>query len=420
MATERLEAELVSHAAWEAVGLARMLDVLGEFDRRDGWSRWIGCLSIQHWLSWQCGLGYTAATERLRVARILPSLPTIRRLLHDGALSWSKVRELTRVATPDDEAMWADLATMLTAAQLSRLARTRRRITAADVLSQHERRELTSRIDDDGSTVIVLRLPADEATPVLAAIDTTAGPPQRDIPTGRRRADAAIDLLLGRVEVRTDVQIHLDHCPTCQATTAVTADGTPLHPAIADTLACDADLVTTHHTHDHDPCDPHDQDCGGATAEVATAAEVNRVEVGEIDRHRGPNRQQRRWLAHHHPTCQFPGCHHTGRFDAHHLIAHPDGGPTHITNLVRLCRAHHRLVHLARLVLELDTNRQLTITTPNGHPINTTITRRALHHALRLPAPDDPTRITALGEHMDIDTCLTAIHHHTRPTTHAA
>jgi len=44
MATERLEAELVSHAAWEAVGIARMLDVLGEYDRRDGWSRWIGCL----------------------------------------------------------------------------------------------------------------------------------------------------------------------------------------------------------------------------------------------------------------------------------------------------------------------------------------------------------------------------------------
>ena len=79
-------------------------------------------------------------------------------------------------------------------------------------------------------------------------------------------------------------------------------------------------------------------------------------------------------------------------------------------------RARAGLVHLARLVLELDTNRTLTITTPNGHPINTTIARRAL----RLPAPDDPTRITALGEHMDIDACLTAIHQYARATTHAA
>jgi len=30
--SEYLEAELVAHAAWEATGMARMLDVLAEFD----------------------------------------------------------------------------------------------------------------------------------------------------------------------------------------------------------------------------------------------------------------------------------------------------------------------------------------------------------------------------------------------------
>ena len=57
--------------------LARMLDVLAEFDRRRGWESW-GCASPQQWLGWKCGLGYGAASERLRVARALTVLPHIR------------------------------------------------------------------------------------------------------------------------------------------------------------------------------------------------------------------------------------------------------------------------------------------------------------------------------------------------------
>src|SRR5262245_24515356 len=89
--TEHLEAELVAHAAWEATGMARMLDVLAEFDRRKGWESW-GCWSAQQWLSWKCGLGYVAASERLRVARALVDLPYIRGLLSSGKISFSKVR----------------------------------------------------------------------------------------------------------------------------------------------------------------------------------------------------------------------------------------------------------------------------------------------------------------------------------------
>jgi len=85
------------------------------------------------------------------------------------------------------------------------------------------------------------------------------------------------------------------------------------------------------------------------------------MEVGEIDRPRGPNRRQRRWLDHHHPTCQFPGCHHAGRFDAHHLIAHLD---------------HH-----------LDHHHNLTVTTHDGHPINTpTTTPHTPRRLNRFPA----------------------------------
>jgi len=65
VATEQLEAELVAHAAWESRGLARFLDVLVEYDRRQAWGSW-GRVSVQHWLSWKCGLASVAASERLR------------------------------------------------------------------------------------------------------------------------------------------------------------------------------------------------------------------------------------------------------------------------------------------------------------------------------------------------------------------
>jgi hypothetical protein len=48
---ERIEAELVAHAKWEATGMAHMLGLLGEFDRRQGWASW-GCVSAIQWLSW--------------------------------------------------------------------------------------------------------------------------------------------------------------------------------------------------------------------------------------------------------------------------------------------------------------------------------------------------------------------------------
>ncbi len=42
--------------------------------------------------------------------------------------------------------------------------------------------------------------------------------------------------------------------------------------------------------------------------------------------------------------CRFPGCHAPARWtDIHHVIPRP--GPTDITNLLCLCRRHHRLVH---------------------------------------------------------------------------
>ena len=43
--------------------------------------------------------------------------------------------------------------------------------------------------------------------------------------------------------------------------------------------------------------------------------------------------------------CVFPGCGHIRYVDGHHIHHWADGGATKLSNLVSLCRLHHRAVH---------------------------------------------------------------------------
>ncbi|HYT29713.1 MAG TPA: HNH endonuclease signature motif containing protein [Actinomycetota bacterium] len=53
--------------------------------------------------------------------------------------------------------------------------------------------------------------------------------------------------------------------------------------------------------------------------------------------------------------CKFPGCARPhGWWDAHHALPWSRGGPTALSNLVLLCRLHHRLVHSGRFRLKMD------------------------------------------------------------------
>ena len=44
--------------------------------------------------------------------------------------------------------------------------------------------------------------------------------------------------------------------------------------------------------------------------------------------------------------CTFPGCERPSEWcDAHHVRHWADGGPTALSNLILLCRPHHRVLH---------------------------------------------------------------------------
>ena len=169
---------------------------LHEFDRRHGWEGWRSCA---HWLNWRTGLDLGAAREKLRVAAALADLNHVSAAMARGQLSYSKVRALTRVASPATEARLLAVALCATAAQVERLVRAWRRVDrdaqpdAEQVLLAS--RALSMQVDEDGMVVLRGRLPPEVGALLLraveAALEQVPASAEGDEPTtAQRRADA--------------------------------------------------------------------------------------------------------------------------------------------------------------------------------------------------------------------------------------
>ena len=145
---------------------------LREFDRHHGWE---GFRSCAHWLNWRIGLDLGAAREKLRVATALTDLNHLSAGMACGRLSYSVVRAITRVATPDNEACLVAIACCATGAQVERLVRAWRQ---ADEEAQPDaervrlaRRTLSTRVDEDGMVVLRARLTPEVGAVVLRALE---------------------------------------------------------------------------------------------------------------------------------------------------------------------------------------------------------------------------------------------------------
>ena len=198
-ASARLGDDIAKLAARIQAATYELLVMLCEFDARQGWA---GFPSCAHWLHWRTGLAPGAAREKVRVARALGELPLLSEAMRQGQLSYSKVRALTRVATPANEARLLDCARCATAAQVERLTRAWQRVdrqAEADADRQrHEGRELQTWVDDDGMVVVRGRLAPEVGAVVRQALEAAADRLRAEVSpdeaaetsTGQRRADA--------------------------------------------------------------------------------------------------------------------------------------------------------------------------------------------------------------------------------------
>ena len=340
---EELVAQITELAGQLNAATHRWLLLIAEFDRRKGWND--GALkSCAHWLNFKVGLDLGAAREKVRVAHALAGLPVISAAMACGQLSYSKARALTRVATPATEDYFLDIALHGTAQHVERLVRYYRQVEQREALSreehQQETRELFYWFDTDGSIVLKARLPAVPGAALLKALEAggdqlykgrVAAETSDDSTYAMRRADALarvaeVFLAGGGTDAkgsdRYQVIVHAD-----AQTLDTDADGrceieggTPIAAETARRMACDASRIVIKENEKGEP-----------------------LEIGRKTRTVPP--AIRRALASRDRGCQFPGCTHQRFLDAHHVKHWAQGGETALSNLVLLCRFHHRAVH---------------------------------------------------------------------------
>jgi hypothetical protein len=161
---EKLGAQITLLAGQMNVGNYRLLKLIAEFDERKGWSGAGTVRSCADWLNWKCGIAIGAAREKVRVAHCLAELPLIDAAFATGEISYSKVRAMTRVATPENEEYLLMIAQHGTASHMEQVVSKYRKVqrTCADSAEREQRdaRKLLYYQDDDGMWVIHARLPA--------------------------------------------------------------------------------------------------------------------------------------------------------------------------------------------------------------------------------------------------------------------
>lgn len=356
----------------------RLIRFVDELDRRQPHGI-CGIDSIPAWLGFYCGLAGNAAREKLRVARALRDLPRIRECFAKGEVSYSKVRAITRIATPVSEPILLAYAQNTTASQMERVVRGYRHLDKVhdpeQVLRQRRNRGLEWFFDDDGMLVIKGRFPPEEGALILKAIEAVSdrryrderadrseelleqhhGRLERDAeqPIAARRADALVEIVeagLANVDAelpggeRTLVVMHVPvasaDAPAAEAAdpdpgnggdepapepaegrkACELEDGPALPPDVVRRAACDASLVV-HREH--------------ADGRVASIGRRSRTVPFWL----------RRALKHRDGGCRFPGCTRMRHVDAHHVVHWAQGGETSMDNLILLCRHHHRLIH---------------------------------------------------------------------------
>jgi hypothetical protein len=370
LSVDELERQICQLAGHIAAATCRWLMLLAEFDDRNGWWGW-GTKSCAHWLSWRCSLAPRTAREHLRVAHRLQELPLVRERFAAGQLSYCKVRALTRVASPENERSFVEIACHATGAQVAKLTRGYAGALSATLETAehaHDYRNLDWSWEDDGSLRMSVRLPAEDAAVVLAAIKAAeeeaiasgaAPDPTQTMdahPAGARRADALVSVARSALAADKAQRPSADPCEFVVHVDAESLagdriadrceveDGPALAPETARRLGCDAALVRI--------------------------VEKDGKPMTVSRRKRLISPALRRALRSRDGGCRFPGCDHKRFIHAHHVQHWARGGPTTINNLVQLCSFHHRLVHEGGFRVERAGRSSFRFRRPDGRVIN--------------------------------------------------
>ena len=408
----------------------RFLVLLQAFNAQDGWGEW-GIKSCAHWLNWKCGIALGAAREKVRVAEALPTLPLTSAAFRGGTISYSKVRAMTRIATPENEDYLVMIAQHGTASHVEKLVREFRRSEAWEAEChgaelRHQARMLEHYHDEDGMFVLHAKLPPEQGAVVLKAIQASIAEEVREQKKLQdEREEAAQEAARAAEEAERAEKLQVEQAVQMGQTEndAEQTQAQPSHwneqaptyfffkpelstedvPAgTSSRLNTRADILESHersmglrvgdtfnqrsadglvrrHTTDPSQCTLEDGPwlatetarritCDASLVKLTEDPHGNPLDIGRKTRSIPPS--LRRALKARDQGCRFPGCTQTRFVDGHHIHHWAAGGETNLDNLVQLCRHHHRLVHEGGFDVAKLPDHTLRFTRPDGQTID--------------------------------------------------
>ena len=337
-----------------------LLKRLDAFDECGGWHG-DGIKSFTHWLNWKIGMGNVMAREKVRVAKALRELPLIDAAFEQGELSYTKVRAMTRIATPANESFLLQIAEYGTAQQLECLVRKFRSIEQQELDNAEDTsgRQIPACDwfeDDHNMVTFKIKLPAEDAYHVIHAINRIADQlykpdpapdletkiePEKNVsaetlsedefdneekPTRSECQARAFALLAEENSTGKELLLHLQANPENidykinGGAAAFTNDNLSLSPAALRRMTCDCKVTTAWEDND------------GHILDIGRKKRVIPMKLAQVISQRDQG-------------CRFPGCCQSKWTDIHHIHHWIDGGETNLDNLVTLCRRHHTLLH---------------------------------------------------------------------------
>jgi hypothetical protein len=351
------------------------------------------------------GLAPRSADDRVGCAAMMASrLPTTLAAMAAGDVDWFRARALVEeladvtpeVAAHVEERLFPQVLEDSAGEARRRCRRLLRRVDPDSLLQRacrsRQERELRRWQAEPGVAQWEARLPTEEAALAWAAIDELAHQLQRDhggapgtLGIDQARADAMLDLVLGRATVQATVTFAVP------AAELVSPAG-PRSPA--EGLAGDlggaghrgasagrlgegagrlADGVIEVGGAGEVPVSVLDdlaRRFGTRLAFVGCDPRTGAVAMSAVDSYR-PSARLAGMVQARDGTCRFPRCPNPARrCDVDHVVAYP-AGETSAANLMSLCRRHHRVKQQPGWSVEMAPHGVVTWTTPVGERFTT-------------------------------------------------
>jgi hypothetical protein len=273
-----------------------------------------GCNDVQQYGVCKHDVPASETRAMVQVAEMLETLPALRKAAEDGELSWWQLRLLTPYATPESDEACVLLAREFTVDQLAKALR-----DVAGCLNKRKSRE----------TIVCWKLDVQTLAMLEHALRKLSEQSGRRLSTNEGLQHMSALVLTGKTD-----EASLQHCRE-HADLDILADEARRRATLEDLpdeITDDVPEIKLEKVADLPPwqnsrlrLNPHRH---GLTP-------AQRLEIKRRDGY----------------CCATPGCRNTCWLEVHHIVYYYKGGRTVYGNLVVLCSACHRLIHLGWLLL---------------------------------------------------------------------